>query len=93
MRQKAKTDGNHQQIIDALRAIGVSVFSTHKVGKGFPDLVCGYRGKNYLIEIKDGNLSPSRRQLTPDDVEFHRQWAGKIHVVNNVEDALKVFIN
>ena len=37
-----------------------SVFSTHEIGKGFPDIVVGYRGINYLFEIKDENNEKSK---------------------------------
>ena len=53
-----RTDANHKQIIDQIRQISfTSVFSTHELGKGFPDIVVGFRGINYLFEIKDGKKS------------------------------------
>lgn len=88
-----RTDRNHAEIINALRKIpNLSVFSTHEVGKGFPDIVVGYKGVNYLIEIKDGNKPPSARKLTPDEVKFHSNWRGQIKIVNNLDEVLNLLL-
>jgi hypothetical protein len=87
-----KTDRNHAEIMQVLRKIpGVSVFSTHAVGKGFPDLVVGYMGMNYLLEVKDGEKPPSQRKLTADEVRFHNSWMGQIAIVNSIDDLIKIF--
>jgi hypothetical protein len=88
-----RTDSNHAEIIKALRKIpNLSVFSTHEVGKGFPDIVIGYKGINYLIEIKDGNKPPSARKLTPDEVKFHQEWSGKISTIKNLDELLQIIL-
>lgn len=89
MRRAARTDGNHAEIMEALRKAGASVKSAHAVGMGFPDLVVGFRGKNHLLEVKDGSLSPSRRRLTEMEQRFHDQWGGHCVVVNSAEEALR----
>jgi len=91
MRAK-KVDTNQSEIVGKLRRIGASVFATHAIGKGFPDIVVGYRGINYLFEIKDGKRSASRKKLTPDEVDFHRTWAGKVHVIESFDNALKIIL-
>jgi len=86
-----RTDANHKSIIDSLRKIPmVSVTSTHTIGKGFPDIVIGYKKQNYLVEIKDGNKSPSQRKLTPDEIDFHDKWNGQIMIAENIGDILKL---
>jgi hypothetical protein len=88
-----RTDSNHAEIIKALRKIpNLSVFSTHEVGKGFPDIVIGYKGINYLIEIKDGNKPPSARKLTDAEVKFHNDWRGQIKIVNNLDEVLNLLL-
>ena len=88
-----RTDSNHAEIIKALRKIpNMSVFSTHEVGKGFPDIVIGYKGINYLIEIKDGNKPPSARKLTDSEVKFHNDWKGQIKIVNNLDEVLNLLL-
>ena len=88
-----RTDRNHAEIINALRKIpNLSVFSTHEVGKGFPDIVIGYKGVNYLIEIKDGNKPPSARKLTDAELQFHSNWRGQIKIVNNLNEVLNLLL-
>ena len=36
-----RTDSNQASIAQGLRALGLRVFSAHRVGSGFPDLVVG----------------------------------------------------
>ena len=86
----AKVDANQTEIVNALRKIGASVTSTAAQHKGFPDLVVGYKGVNYLMEIKDSNKPPSQRKLTPDQIIFHKSWNGQIAVVTSVQDAFDV---
>jgi len=82
-----RTDANHKQIIDAIKKIpSLSVFSTHMVGKGFPDIVIGYKGINYLVEIKDGKKTKSQKKLTEDEIRFHQSWFGQIIVCECVQD-------
>lgn len=71
-------------------AIGCTVADTSRAGEGFPDLVCGYRGKNYLLEVKDGRKKKSAQKLTPAQVVFHGDWKGQIATVKNLEEALEV---
>jgi hypothetical protein len=86
-----KVDRNQPEIVRQLRKIpGVSVAHTHIVGDGFSDLVVGYKGKNYLCEVKDPAKPPSARKLTPDEEEFHTKWTGQIAVVESVTDVLKL---
>ncbi len=65
------------------------MFDTSGVGQGFPDICVAYRGITYLMEIKDGDLSPSRRRLTPDEQTFHEMWRGPVYIVTSVEEALQ----
>lgn len=85
-----RVDSNHSEIVKGLRAIGATVRSTATVGQGFPDLAVGYHGATFLLEIKDGAKSPSRRTLTPDEQKFHLTWRGAVAVVTSLEDALKI---
>jgi len=82
-----RSDNNQQEIVKALRAIGVSVAITNQVGCGFPDLVCGYRGKNYLIEIKN---KETYGKLNTEQLIFRDKWNGKIAVVTSVDEAYEI---
>lgn len=81
-------DANQAEIVAALRSIGCTVQPLHAVGQGCPDLLCGLRGVNHLLEIKDGKKAPSKRKLTADQVEWHGGWKGSVAVVRNVDEAL-----
>lgn len=85
-----RVDANQPEIVKALRDVGCSVQHLHALGKGCPDLLVGYMGKNYLMEIKDGSKPPSKRKLTEDEVEWYESWRGSLYVVGNVTEALLV---
>jgi hypothetical protein len=86
-----KVDSNQPTIVKQLRQIpGISVAHTHIVGEGYPDLVIGYKGKNFLCEIKDPEKPPSARKLTPDEEKFHAKWTGQVAVVETITDILKI---
>ena len=86
----ARVDSNHVQVVEALRAAGATVQSLAGVGKGVPDLLVGYRQTTLLMEVKDGDKSPSKRQLTEDQLKWHREWnGGTLAVVDGPEAALR----
>lgn len=86
MRRAPKRDANEAEIVDALRAAGYSVQPLDE--RGVPDLLVGRWQKCWLLEVKDGSKSKSRRMLTPDQVAWHRSWRGHVDVVESVEEAL-----
>lgn len=90
MRRKAKVDENQAEIVSALRLVGCSVLPLHAVGSGVPDLLVTDKNKDtFLMEIKDGAKPPSARKLTPDQVDFHASWRGRIVVVTSVREAME----
>jgi hypothetical protein len=88
MFRAARTDANQTEITKALRKIGCSVQLLHSVGRGCPDMLVGYKGGNYLLEIKDGEKPESQRKLTPEQTIWHFDWKGQVAVVNNVQEAI-----
>jgi Holliday junction resolvase len=88
MRRAAKVDQNQAEIVAALRAVGATVQSLATAGDGVPDLLVGHGGLNYLLEVKDGNKPPSKRQLTDDQVKWHTDWHGQCCVVSGPREAL-----
>ncbi len=88
MQARAKVDGNQSQIVMQLRGLGLSVRSTAMVGQGFPDIIVGYRGRNFIFEIKDPAQPPSKRRLTPLEVIFAEEWKGQVDMIEIVDDAL-----
>ncbi len=74
-----RTDTNQDEIVEALKARGVTVC---RVGTPV-DLLCGFQGRNYLLEVKTakGTLEASQRR-------FMCRWGGHVVVVRSVADAL-----
>lgn len=95
MRTRAKVDGNHADVVKALREAHVAVKSLAPMGKGYPDLLCAVRSYTCLVEVKapGGGLEPAQ-------VEFIESWPGDVFVVDSpteavervIEGARKVFI-
>lgn len=85
MRKRGKVDTNQPEIVRQLRKCGVSVRSTANLGSGFPDIVCGNGGENYLFEIKQPG-----KKLTSMEEDFHEGWRGQVDVIECYRDALKV---
>ena len=80
-----KVDIIQHEIIQKLRSVvGVTVFPTHMAHFGFPDIVVGRAGVNYLLEIK----MPGQK-LTKYQEEFHNNWRGKVSVVHSWEEAFR----
>lgn len=80
-----RTDGNQAAIAAALRRIGATVQDIHEVGKGCPDLLVGYYGRNWLIECK----MPGE-QLTSDESRWHYLWGGRVNIVCSSLQAVRL---
>lgn len=83
MRYAARVDANQQQVVSALRAAGCYVYVI-----GLPvDLLVGYNGQTYLVEIKDG----PKKALTRLQQDFFGNWiGGGLHRIDGPDDALRM---
>jgi hypothetical protein len=88
----ARIDANQPRIVAAFRKLGATVLHLHTLGNGAPDIAVGYRGRNALVEIKDSEKPPSAQKLTPDEVEFHRDWRGQVAIIR-CEAEVVAFLN
>lgn len=86
MRYARRIDENQPEIVGALRQIGATVEILRGLSIG--DIIVGYHGKNFLLEIKDGKKVKSKRKLTLGEQEFHDNWRGQITVVATIEEAI-----
>ena len=89
--RRARVDATQKEIVATFRRCGFKVAHTHTVGAGFPDIVVARHGWTALVEIKDGNLPPSRKKLTPDEEKFHREWPGEIHIIESPDDVIRLY--
>lgn len=85
-----RVDNNQKEIVTQLRQLGYSVSHTHTIGSGFPDIVVGQEGKNYLFEIKNYNQPPSKRILTQDEQKFHSSWSGQVSIIHTAQEAVNI---
>ncbi len=81
-----RVDRNQGDIVRWLRQYGATVQPLHAQGQGCPDLLVGWRGRNLLFELKDGQLPPSARRLTPDEARWHRDWRGQVCTVGSWDE-------
>lgn len=85
-----RVDANQPDITRMLRYFGASVQPIHVVGKGCPDLLVGYRKRNYIFEIKDPVQPPSARKLTDDEEIWHAKWNGQVDTVLGFYDIIEI---
>lgn len=77
-------DTNEEEIVDALRKVGATVQRLSI--RGVPDLLVGFRGRNYLLEVKvdDPNVG-----LTDDQARWFLAWrGGEIPIVRTIDQAM-----
>lgn len=92
MRRAARIDSNQPEIVAALRNAGAVVFHLHTV-KNLFDLLVAYKGNVYCVEVKDGNLQPSKRKLTVGEMECKQKLESvgvTYYVVSSVDEALEI---
>lgn len=88
-RIRGRIDQNQKEIVSELRQRGLTVQSTANLGKGFPDICVGFRGYNFLFEIKKSE----KDKLTKDELTFHQTWAGQIDRIETAEQAIKIILD
>ena len=90
MRRNAKVDVNQPEIVKALRKFGATVLITSQLKNCF-DILVGYNGINYIMEIKDGTLPPSKKRLTEGELKFKESWkGGEYYIPESVEQAINI---
>jgi hypothetical protein len=84
-------DGNERPIIEALKRIHATVLQLDKPC----DLLVGYRGRNFLLEVKlpaGPRGGTSHSELNDDEMEFRATWKGQYEVVRSPEDAIEIVV-
>ena len=81
LRHDNRVDANQAAIVRALRKVGATVEVIEKP----LDLLVGYRGSNYLIEVKT-----RRGVLNMGQIDFTANWRGHWDVARSVDDALRI---
>lgn len=90
-RRAARRDDNEPEIVSALVAVGASV--TLVSIDGVPDLLVGFQGRTYQLEVKhlsatgktvrrtSGGRRPDERGLTQDQQDWWAAWRGTPPVI------------
>ena len=78
-------DANEEEIVGALIAAGATV--ERITGRGLPDLLVGYKGENFLLEVKNPR---TQGQLSKDQRKWHSTWEGQCAVVRSPDGALQI---
>ena len=83
-----RTDDNHKAVAAEFRAVmpDATLHDASGAGRGFPDFVVGWRGRNWLFELKDPAKPPSKRKTTPAQDTFHGGWQGQVAVVHSAAE-------
>jgi hypothetical protein len=92
-RRANRKDANHAAIARLLQQVGAHVIDAATTPNLGFDLLVAYRGRTYIIEIKDGSKPPCERQLTPNEQEQQaalERHGVKYHIVLSEDDALRV---
>ena len=77
-------DGNEQEIVEALEAIGCTVERLDTLG----DLLVGRGAKNIVLEVKVPGRANRKDQA--DQRKKRESWKGQITVVENPMQAIEV---
>ena len=92
-----RIDGNHFEVVDALRSMSPPCFvqSLAGVGRGCPDLLAWWAGRPrwVVIEVKDGTRPPSRRRLNDAQKTWHRLAANhgaEVYVAKSAAEAVAI---
>jgi Holliday junction resolvase len=85
VRRASKVDSVQPEIVKQLRSCGVSVELLHRVGSACPDIICGWRGVNVILELKS-----EKTPVTKAQQEWHAKWAGQSAVVRSFTEAMEV---
>lgn len=90
VRQRAKRDANHNDIVSVFEAMGATWFDTSQI-PGELDGLLGVAGIDQRVEIKDGAKFLCRRALSTEEVETIDSWNGrKPEIVESEEDAINL---
>ena len=89
MRRAARQDNNHHELVEALKKIGAKCYF---VGKPV-DILCGFRGRNYLLEIKRPDKRGQLSAITQEQRDFMAGWSGQVAIVHTIDEAIHLVVN
>lgn len=85
-----KKDDNHNEIVQVFREVGARILETYMVADTGCDFIALLNQRVFVVEVKDGSKPPSSRKLTLNEICAREYWAENFHVIESVDDAIKV---
>lgn len=85
-KHKVRKDNNHGEIIEFCKSVGCLVADLSPLGNGCPDVLLSFRGKIFLVEIKNPRTSYGRRGLNKNQKKFAECWP--VNVVRTTADVV-----
>lgn len=99
MIRKAKVDSNQKSIVEALRKVGAVVVHTHQLKNAF-DILVGYKGNLYIMEIKSPLYLPKEynrerleKELTDGERSLMNDFKSigiEYHIVVTIDEAFSI---
>lgn len=86
MRTRPRKDRNHAEIVTEFERLGAVVIDLSALGNGVPDIFACLQNVCIPVEIKDGDKSPSKRQLTSQQVQWWHKARMNPRVVKNLSE-------
>jgi hypothetical protein len=87
MRRDARRDVNEKPIIEALRAVGATVY----IMDDPCDLLVGYKGSTLLMEVKNPDSRYGKKGFNENQKHFAENWkGGPFCLVDSIESALRM---
>ena len=97
--RNAKVDANQPEIVEQLRRMGAVVLLTHQIKNAF-DILVGFRGKTYMMEIKNPKYLPKvydRERLEKalsdgekECMELFKKVDVPYHIVATIDEAIQI---
>lgn len=82
--RKAKRDLSEPEIVRALEGVGMTVYRLDQP----VDLLCGYRGRNYLVECKTDQKRGGKNKKTELQAKFLEEWRGQAVILYDAQSAI-----
>jgi hypothetical protein len=80
-----RTDNIQTETVLKARQLGATVKVLSNVGGGFPDLLMGFKGINWIFELKS-----KKGILTPKQVRFLEAWNGSAYVARSADEVIDI---
>lgn len=88
-RRVHRVDANQKEILQVARQMGARALSLTDLGQGAPDILIGWRGYNYLWEIKN---KLGENIISQEQQDWMDTWRGQVCVIRTVQEAIE-FLN